>query len=107
MCLSMIHVMHVLLCANLSIIMMTWSNVKLYFFKWLPELKHHSLHTPIVLVGTKLDLWKDKTRFVPKNDPSIMTQFECSALIGVSIYTLRLSPKNNIQARISNILSLE
>lgn len=30
------------------------------FFQWFPEVTHHCTNTPIVLVGTKLDLRDDK-----------------------------------------------
>ena len=39
--------------------------------KWIPELKHHSPNTPIILVGTKYDLTEDYdtvTQLALKND---------------------------------------
>ena len=81
---------------NFGMIMMIWTYAEdtdqcYLFFKWLPEVKHYSPRTPIVLVGTKLDLRKDKPSFVLKtDDPSIVAHVECSALTGVGIGIFRL-----------------
>jgi len=65
--------------------------------KWFPELQHHSPNTPIILVGTKLDLRTDQTaiaRLQSKNQSPVTQQdgeakakeigavksLECSAL---------------------------
>lgn len=32
----------------------------LFFSQWYPEVRHHCPNTPIILVGTKLDLRDDK-----------------------------------------------
>ena len=35
------------------------SNMTLFFLQWYPEVSHHCPNTPIILVGTKLDLRDD------------------------------------------------
>jgi Ras-related C3 botulinum toxin substrate 1 len=57
------------------------------FSKWCPELKHYSPNTPIVLVGTKLDLRIETSdKFVTQTEGRRMKQkigaaaiVECSA----------------------------
>ena len=36
------------------------SVIQLFFQQWYPEVSHHCPNTPIILVGTKLDLRDDK-----------------------------------------------
>jgi len=35
-------------------------NLALLYFQWFPEVSHHCPNTPIILVGTKLDLRDDR-----------------------------------------------
>ena len=75
------------------------------FFQWYPEVSHHCPNTPIVLVGTKLDLRDDKEtieklrekKLVPLTYPnglqmakeiSAVKYLECSALTQKGLKTV-------------------
>lgn len=40
-------------------------------FQWFPEVRHHCPSTPIILVGTKLDLRDDKTTIEKLRDKKL------------------------------------
>lgn len=42
-----------------------------FYFQWFPEVRHHCPSTPIILVGTKLDLRDDKTTIEKLRDKKL------------------------------------
>lgn len=43
----------------------------MFYFQWFPEVRHHCPCTPIILVGTKLDLRDDKTTIEKLRDKKL------------------------------------
>ena len=71
------------------------------FFQWIPEIKDHCPDTPIVLVGTKLDLREGKksaydTNRIRESFPQIVGHTECSAKTGVSVCLMMTSSNGSI-----------
>lgn len=71
-----------------------------YYFQWFPEVRHHCPSTPIILVGTKLDLREDKDTIEKLKDkklaPITYTQvvftycFYISKLNVINVYMILL-----------------
>ena len=61
----------------------------LFFWQWYPEVRHHCPATPIILVGTKLDLRDDKEtldklkdkKLVPISYPQVSCQHKVAQLL--------------------------
>ncbi|XLU58445.1 hypothetical protein S245_053093, partial [Arachis hypogaea] len=56
---------------------------------WIPELRHYAPGVPIILVGTKLDLWDDKQFFQDHPGAAPITTVqgeELRKLIGAPVY---------------------
>jgi len=85
--------------------------IHLFFQQWYPEISHHCPNTPIILVGTKLDLRDDKetiARLKEKNQAPIsyseglqmmneigaIKYLECSALTQMVQYFIIFIVKN-------------
>ena len=76
-------------------------------FKWYPEVSHHCPNTPIILVGTKLDLRDDKEQIEKLKDKkqapitfpqglSMMKEISAIKYLGIV-----LSCRNNISKKLS------
>lgn len=46
-------------------------NLPFFSLQWYPEVRHHCPSTPIILVGTKLDLRDDKTTIEKLRDKKL------------------------------------
>ena len=66
--------------------------IDVFLLQWYPEVSHHCPNTPIILVGTKLDLRDDKETLEKLREkrlsPITYPQVYIYSTLGTSLYTL-------------------